>query len=238
MVEASEITAVDTVLEVGGGLGVLSEYLAPRVNYLHVVEIDQSLEPALESALSRFANVTVHYEDAVKMSFDTLEPQPTKLVANLPYGVAATVLIRVLQEIPAVQQQVAMVQREVGERFTAQPGSRQYGVTSVLVQLMSRVEVVRPVARTVFYPVPNVDSVIVRFVRGERQVLSPGLVSFIRAAFAHRRKKLFRSLKLAGFTVELADLTTALAELGYGADIRAEVLKPNEFAALYRWVSK
>ena len=114
----AELTPEDVVLEVGGGLGVLSEYLAERVAHVHVVELDRGLEEPLREALEPFANTTLHLADAVKLDLDALDPAPTKVVANLPYGVAATVIIRTI-ELESVVGWVAMVQKEVGERFAA-----------------------------------------------------------------------------------------------------------------------
>ena len=116
---AAELDDGDVVLEVGGGLGVLSEHLAPRVAHLHVVEVDRSLEPPLAEALDPFGNTTLHLADAVKLDLGALRPAPTKVVANLPYGVAATVLLKSIAELPAADLWVAMVQREVGERLAA-----------------------------------------------------------------------------------------------------------------------
>ena len=118
---AAELAPDDVVLEVGGGLGALSEYLAPRVAHLHVVEVDRSLEPALADALAPFGNATLHLADAVKLELAELDPAPGKVVANLPYGVAATVLLKSIAELPGATLWVAMVQREVGDRLAAAP---------------------------------------------------------------------------------------------------------------------
>ena len=120
---AAELGPDDVVLEVGGGLGVLSEYLAERVAHVHVVELDRSLEPALRDALDPHPNATLHLADAVKLDLAALDPAPTKVVANLPYGVAATVILRTITDLPQVTTWVAMVQKEVGERFAARPGT-------------------------------------------------------------------------------------------------------------------
>ena len=125
---AAELGPDDVVLEVGGGLGVLSEYLAERAAHVHVVEVDRRLEPALRDATDPHANVTLHFADAVKLDLAALDPVPTKVIANLPYGVAATVILRTIELLPSVDTWVAMVQREVGERFAASPGSGAYGV--------------------------------------------------------------------------------------------------------------
>ena len=158
---AAELDPADVVLEVGGGLGVLSEHIAPRVGHLHVVEVDPRLEAALRDAVDPFANVTLHLDDALALDLPALAPAPTKVVANLPYGVAATVLLKSVEELPGVATWVAMVQREVGERLAAEAGTSAYGATSALAQLSCEVRVLRRVARTVFHPVPRVDSVLV-----------------------------------------------------------------------------
>ncbi|HEX8054780.1 MAG TPA: 16S rRNA (adenine(1518)-N(6)/adenine(1519)-N(6))-dimethyltransferase RsmA [Thermoleophilaceae bacterium] len=230
---AAELDTSDVVLEVGGGLGVLSEYLAPRVGHLHVVEIDAALEPALRDALGPHANVTLHLADAVRLDLTALAPEPTKVVANLPYGVAATVILRVLAELPAVERVVAMVQREVAERFAAGPGSKTYGGTSVLAQLSAEVRVERRVPASVFHPAPRVESAIVVM----RRTAPPpprALVDLVHAAFAHRRKALSGSLALAADAEPaIRDRArAALEELGHPADARAERLAPADFAAL------
>jgi len=129
---AAALGPEDVVLEVGGGLGVLSEYLAARVAHVHVVEVDRRLEPPLRDALDAHANTTLHLADAVRLDLAALAPAPTKVVANLPYGVAAGVILRTIEQLPGAQTWVAMVQKEVGERFAARPGTPAYGVPSVL----------------------------------------------------------------------------------------------------------
>jgi 16S rRNA (adenine1518-N6/adenine1519-N6)-dimethyltransferase len=225
----AELAVGDVVLEVGGGLGVLSEHLAGTAAHLHVVEIDPRLEPALRDALAPFANATLHLGDAVKLDYAALDPTPTKVVANLPYGVAATVILDTVVALPSVTRWVAMVQREVGERLAARPGTPAYGAPSVLAQLSCAVKVVRPVARTVFHPVPNVDSVLVRLERSAPP--APAEVrKLVTAGFAHRRKALPRSLAFAGFDRDRA--RSALAALGLPADARAERLSPDDFTRL------
>jgi 16S rRNA (adenine1518-N6/adenine1519-N6)-dimethyltransferase len=224
----------DVVLEIGGGLGVLSEYLAERVAHVHVVELDRALEPALRDATDPFANVTLHFADAMKLDLRTLDPAPTKVVANLPYGIAAGAILRTIEDLPGVRRWVGMVQKEVGERFAAAPGTSAYGVPSVLAQLACRVRVLRPVSRSVFTPVPNVDSVLVGLER-TGPVPDAGLRDLVNAAFAHRRKALAGSLALApGAPPGIRDRArAALAALGHPPDVRAERLSPQDFGALH-----
>jgi 16S rRNA (adenine1518-N6/adenine1519-N6)-dimethyltransferase len=230
---AAELEADDVVLEVGGGLGVLSEYLAPRVEHLHVVEVDRSLEPPLAEALGPFSNVTLHIADAVELHLAGLDPPPSKVVANLPYGVAATVLLRSIAELPQATLWVAMVQREVGERLAAAPGSKSYGATSVLAQLACEVRFLRKIARTVFHPEPNVESALVSL-RRRAPAPSAELTALVHAAFAHRRKALPGSLALTpGAPPGLRDATReALEAIGRPPDARAEQLPPEEWPRL------
>lgn len=231
---AADLRDDDVVLEIGGGLGVLSEYLAPRVGHLHVVEIDRTLEEPLREALAPFSNVTLHVADALDLDLPALDPAPTAVVANLPYGIAATAILRTVEELPAVDRWVAMVQKEVGERFAAKPGTGAYGVPSVLAQLSCDVKVLRGVARTVFAPVPNVDSVLVGL-RRTGPPADPKLRALVAAAFTHRRKALAKSLALSGrFDGEVnSRARLALEQLGLPADVRAERLSPEQFTALW-----
>jgi 16S rRNA (adenine1518-N6/adenine1519-N6)-dimethyltransferase len=231
---AAALEPADIVLEVGGGLGVLSEHLAERVAHVHVVELDRTLEPALRDALDAHANATLHLADAVKLDLAALAPAPTKVVANLPYGVAASVILRTITDLPGVATWVAMVQREVGERFAAPPATAAYGVPSVLAQLACDVRVLRPVSRTVFHPVPNVDSVLVRLTR-RGPAPEPALRALVQQGFAHRRKALARSLSLApGAEPGVRERArAALQAIGRPADARAEQLAPEEWRALH-----
>jgi 16S rRNA (adenine1518-N6/adenine1519-N6)-dimethyltransferase len=228
---ASELQDADVVLEIGGGEGVLSAHLAPRVRWLHVVELDERLREALQGAVGEFPNVTIWWADALRLDLAGMRPAPTKLVANLPYGVAATVLLRTIDELPGVRMWVAMVQREVGERLAAAPGSGLYGVSSILAQLAGEVRVVRAIPRTVFAPVPRVDSVLVKVVRTGRGA-SPQVRALVRAAFAHRRKALAGSLVLGGAPRERERVRSALVALGHPPDARAERLTPGDYVAL------
>jgi 16S rRNA (adenine1518-N6/adenine1519-N6)-dimethyltransferase len=229
----AELDPDDVILEIGGGLGVLSERLAATARHVHVVEIDRHLEQRLRAALQTFSNVTLHFSDALELDLASLDPSPTKVVANLPYAIAATVVLRTIDELPTVESWVVMVQREVGERLAAAPGSGAYGVPSVLAQLAAEVKVLRPVARTVFRPVPRVDSALVGLRRR-----GPGVDERLRAlvhdAFAHRRKALARSLSLAPSAPPgvRERARAALQEMGHPADERAERLSPEEFREL------
>jgi len=233
---AAELAREDVVLEVGGGLGVLSEHLAERVAHVHVIELDEHLRAALCDATGPHDNVSVHWGDALQLDIAAFRPSPTKLVANLPYNIAAGLILRTIGVYPAMTRWVAMVQREVGERFAASPGTPAYGAPSVLAQLSCEVRVLRVISRSVFYPVPNVDSVLLLLVRHEGDDATHELRELVRHAFAHRRKALAGSLALApGAPEETRErVRAALLQLGHPADARAERLAPEEFRALGR----
>jgi 16S rRNA (adenine1518-N6/adenine1519-N6)-dimethyltransferase len=218
------LTAEDVVVEVGAGLGVLTAWLAERVALVHSIEIDRRLRPALEETLRDVGNVRLVYADALDIDLAALDPQPVAMVANLPYAVATPVIIRAL---PAVERFCVMVQREIGERLFAVQGTKAYGAVSVLVQLACERTGARPVSRTVFVPQPNVDSMLVAFRR------RPGVAfgrdwawtgTVVHGAFAHRRKTLANSLRLAGLPAPPAEV----------ADLRAEQLPPERFGRLAR----
>jgi 16S rRNA (adenine1518-N6/adenine1519-N6)-dimethyltransferase len=235
---AAAVGPDDVVLEIGGGLGVLSEHLAARVAHVHVVELDRSLEPALRDALDPFAaTATLHLADAMALDLGALRPAPTKVVANLPYGIAAGAILRTVEQLPSVTRWVAMVQKEVGERFAAQAGTSAYGVPSVLAQLSCDVRVLRGISRQVFFPVPNVDSVLVGLERRAGAASVPtALRRFVQGAFAHRRKALARSVSLAGVADRDA-VRAALETLGEPLDVRAERLAPERLRELWEAVA-
>ena len=223
----AELGPDDVVLEVGPGQGVLTRYLAERVRRVHAVEIDRTLEPALSGLAD---NVDVVFGDALRVE---LPRDATKLVANLPYNVATPLVVESLDGLPNVRLWCVMVQREVADRFFAQPGTKEYGAVSVLVQLAAERTGFHPVSRTVFRPQPNVDSALVAFRRTELPVDYRRVKEVVTAAFAHRRKTLPNSLALAGLASR-EEAAEALAAIGHLPATRAEALAPAELVALTR----
>ena len=219
----------DVVLEIGPGLGVLTRYLADRVALVHAVEIDRELVPHLP----QLSNVRVEVGDALRLDLAGIDPQPRKLVSNLPYNIATPIVVESLDGLPALERWCVMVQREVADRFFAQPGTKAYGGVSVLVQLATERTGLHPVARTVFRPRPNVDSALVAFARRPLPTRFAEIKRVVEGAFAHRRKTLPNSLELAGIT-DKARVAEALAALGRPASTRAEALTPEEFVVLER----
>jgi 16S rRNA (adenine1518-N6/adenine1519-N6)-dimethyltransferase len=231
----AELDPTDAVVEIGGGLGVLSSYLARRVRHVHVIETDQRLEPVLRDALADHeASTSLVIADVMRTRLSGLDPLPGKVIANLPYGVATPAILKTIDELPAAELWCVMVQREIAARLAAKPGTKAYGIPSVLVQLACDVQVVRPISRKVFRPVPNVDSALVRM-RRIAPAPSDELAALVRASFAHRRKALARSLEEAGGPAGIrAAVREALEAMGHPADARAETLAPQEFAQLER----
>jgi 16S rRNA (adenine1518-N6/adenine1519-N6)-dimethyltransferase len=221
----AELGPEDVVLEIGPGQGVLTRYLAERVRRVHAVEIDRALESALSGVGE---NVDVVFGDALRVE---LPQDATKLVANLPYNVATPLVVESLDGLPNVRLWCVMVQREVADRFFAQPGTKDYGAVSVLVQLAGERTGFRPVSRTVFRPQPNVDSALVAFKRIPLPADYGRVKEVVAAAFAHRRKTLPNSLALAGLATR-DEAGEALVSIGRTAEARAEVLAPEELVAL------
>jgi 16S rRNA (adenine1518-N6/adenine1519-N6)-dimethyltransferase len=251
----ARLSTDDVVLEVGGGDGILTRRLVADTAFVQLIEIDRGLADGLLVSLGDRG--TLHLADAVSFDLARLDPAPTKMVANLPYSVAATVVLKTVFET-RVTDWVVMVQREVGERFAAGVGSAAYGVPSVLAQIFCDVKVLRPVSRTVFRPVPRVDSVLLGLTRRAVEVGGgdagsgvtvpadvgggdaacecsiPDVRALVHDAFAHRRKAMARSVSLArGGSSEVRErVRTAVVELGFPADVRAERLAPGDFLAL------
>jgi 16S rRNA (adenine1518-N6/adenine1519-N6)-dimethyltransferase len=221
----------DVVLEIGPGLGVLTRFLADRVAHVHAVEVDRSLEPRLRDELGGRGNVDLVFGDALHLDLAALNPTPDKLVANLPYNVATPIVVESLDGLPSLRSWCVMVQREVADRFFAEPRTKAYGAVSVLLQLSTEKTGFHPVARTVFRPPPNVDSALVAFRRRELPGEYPELKRLVESAFAHRRKTLPNSLELAGFAPR-DRAAAALEGLGRPAGTRAEALSPDEYPPL------
>jgi 16S rRNA (adenine1518-N6/adenine1519-N6)-dimethyltransferase len=222
----ADLQSDDVVLEVGPGLGVLTRYLAARVAHVHAVELDRSLEPQLQG----IERVTLHWQDALALDPATLEPPPTKLVANLPYNIATPLVVESLDRAPTVGSWCVMVQREVADRFFAQPRTKAYGAVSVLVQLVAERTGFHAVSREVFRPRPNVDSALVAF-RRRKEAVPVGVKRVVEASFAHRRKTLANSLALSSYTTR-ERAAAALESIGRDGNVRAEELAPQEFVVL------
>ena len=228
IVREAALAPADVVVEVGGGGGALTERVAPEVACLHVIEVDERLRDDLEPLARDAGNVNLVWGDALRADLGDLAPPPTKMVANLPYSIATPLLIRTISELPQLGTWVVMVQREIADRLRAEPGGREYGSASVLVQLACEVTLLRTVDPAVFVPRPRVGSALLGL-RRKAPAAPDGLARLVRAAFAHRSKSMSRSLELA-LPGTLAPAQRALEEIGRPADARAERLSPEDFA--------
>jgi len=231
IVRDAELAPGDVALEVGAGEGVLTERLAAVGAHVHTIELDRSLAQALQP-VAALPNVSLHWGDAMRLDLAGFEPAPTTVVSNLPYAIATPLIIRTIEELPGVRRWTVMVQREIAERLGAEAGRREYGAPSVLVQLACETKVVRAVNRSVFRPPPRVDSAVI----GLRRT-GPGADAdtrdLVRAAFAHRRKTLVRSLEHAR-PGTMGRARAMLPEMGLRLQARAEDLTPWQFAELAR----
>ena len=231
----AELGPGDVALEIGPGLGVLTQTLAERCTYVHAIELDRRLEPSLRE-LAAAPNVSLHWGDALRLDLSQLDPVPTKLVANLPYNVATPIVAESLDGLPSIDSWCVMVQREVADRFFAVPSTKAYGAVSVLIQLAAVRTGFHPVSRSVFRPPPNVDSALVAF---HRIPLPDGFATIrrvVEGAFAHRRKTLANSLELAG-VASRASVAAALETLDLDPAVRAEALLPPVFVDLTRKIA-
>jgi 16S rRNA (adenine1518-N6/adenine1519-N6)-dimethyltransferase len=226
----AELGESDVVLEVGPGLGVLTRYLADRARVVHAVELDRALEDPLLESLAGRDNVRLTFGDALRLDLGRLDPPPTKLVANLPYNIATPLVVESLDNLPSVGRWCVMVQREVADRFFAEPRTKAYGAVSVLVQLATRKTGLRPVPPSVFRPRPRVESALVAFERVDGEDLG-AVRPVVDAAFSHRRKTLANAVALSGLATR-AEAERALARIGKPAGARAEELAPDDFVRL------
>lgn len=232
VVSVAGVGADDHVLEIGAGGGSLTLGLAEAAGSVTAIEFDRSLQPVLAETLAGVTNVNVLHRDATKLDWSAVEANA--LVANLPYNIATPLVLDALAGAPALRTITVMTQREAGERLAAAPGSKAYGHVSVVVAYYATATVASAISRKVFYPEPNVDSVLVRIVRRDDLALADpaNLFSLTRAAFAQRRKTLRNSLSgVAGGPVAAED---ALRAVGVVPTARPEELGIEEWLALER----
>ena len=235
VVSVAGVTRGDLVLEIGPGIGSLSLGILERGARLIAVEVDRALEPVLAEVLEG-SDARVVVGDAMHVDVKKLlRGRPTKLVANLPYQIATPLVLDLLVGVPAIQSFTVMVQKEVGERLAARPGDDAYGAVSAKIAFLASAKIAGRVSRRVFYPMPDVESVIVHIERGARpaaRIARPRLFAVIEAGFAQRRKTIRRALRGAGW--DAAEVERALDRAGVAPEARAETLGVPEFAAIAR----
>ncbi len=230
---ASGVEAGDVVLEIGPGRGFLTGFLAERAKLVHAVELDPDVLPALRAAVGRRSNVRIHEGDALRFDYSILDPAPNKMVANLPYNVAAPLVLMLLERVACLRTLRFMVQLEVARRMAAVRGTKDYASYAVLVGLLAGVKIPHRVPPTVFDPPPRVHSAVVEMERREPPKDYARVKSLVGGAFRSRRQRLVNNLPEPA----RAAAPRALTSLGYGPDARAEELLPEDFVALYRALS-
>ena len=244
IVDTAEIDDQVNVIEIGPGIGALTEFLAERAAQVMAFEIDHRLVPILADTLRDFDNVTVVNEDILKVDLaqhiqNFKNPDlPIKVVANLPYYITTPILMHLIESGIPFSEFVVMMQREVADRISAQPNTKAYGSLSIAVQYYMTAKVAFIVPRTVFVPAPNVDSAILKMVRRPEPAVAVEDEKFFfkvsKVSFIHRRKTLWNNLTgYFGKTEEVKDkLTRALDQAGLSPSVRGEALGLEEFASL------
>ena len=244
IVDTAEIDDRVNVIEIGPGIGALTEFLAERAAEVMAFEIDHRLVPILADTLRDFDNVTVVNEDILKVDLaqhiqNFKNPElPIKVVANLPYYITTPILMHLIESGIPFSEFVVMMQKEVADRISAQPNTKAYGSLSIAVQYYMTAKVAFIVPRTVFVPAPNVDSAILKMVRRPEPAVAVEDESFFfkvsKASFTHRRKTLWNNLTgYFGKAEEVKDkLTKALDQAGLSPSVRGEALSLAEFARL------
>ncbi len=242
IVDAAQITEEDCVLEIGPGIGTMTQYLAERAKSVVAVEIDKNLIPILQDTLSSYNNVTIINEDILKVDINQLVEEknggrPIKVVANLPYYITTPIIMALFEKHVALQSITIMVQKEVADRIQVGPGTKDYGALSLAVQYYANPEIVVRVPASCFMPRPNVDSTVIRLTRYENPPVSVKdeayLFAVIRASFNQRRKTLVNGLSNAGnLQVRKEDIVQVLEEMGLAPTVRGETLTLKQFAEL------
>lgn len=242
IITAAEITKEDCVLEIGPGIGTMTQYLAERAGEVVAVEIDQNLIPILKETLAAYGNVTVIQDDILKVDVRKIVEEknggkPIKVVANLPYYITTPIIMGLFEKHIPLKSITIMVQKEVAERMQVGPGTKDYGALSLAVQYYAKPEIVANVPPNCFIPRPNVGSAVIRLTRYEEPPVKTGneekMFALIRASFNQRRKTLVNGLTNApGLGLTKEQVTEALEQMGLPATIRGEALTLEQFASL------
>ena len=241
IIEESEITADDCVLEIGPGIGTMTQYLAENAKKVIAVEIDKALIPILADTLSAYDNVIVINDDILKVDIQKLCDEynggrSIKVVANLPYYITTPIIMGLFESHVPLKSITIMVQKEVADRMQEGPGSKEYGALSLAVQYYARPEIVANVPPNCFMPRPNVGSAVIKLTRYEMPPVDVDdeqyMFSLIRASFNQRRKTLANGLTNGGLGITREMVTEALKKMNLSETIRGEALTLEQFAEL------
>ena len=248
IINGAQVTKADFVLEIGPGIGTMTQYLAEAAREVAAVEIDRKLIPILQETLAEYDNVTIINEDILKVDIRALameknEGRPIKVVANLPYYITTPIIMGLFESHVPIDSITIMVQKEVADRMQVGPGTKDYGALSLAVQYYAKPEIVANVPPNCFMPRPKVGSAVIRLTRHEQCPVEVEDEKFmfrvIRASFNQRRKTLANGLNNApDIQVSKEDIAKALEELGVGASIRGETLTLEQFARLSNILKK
>lgn len=244
IIRAAEITKEDFVLEIGPGIGTMTQYLCESAREVVAVEIDSHLIPVLADTLSAYDNVTVMNEDILKVDICKLAQEknngrPIKVVANLPYYITTPIIMELFESHVPIESITVMVQKEVAERMRALPGTKDYGALSLAVAYYAEADIVANVPPNCFMPRPNVGSAVIRLTRHSHPVVEVPdeklLFKVIRASFNQRRKTLQNGLKnFEGFSYTKEQILSALEAAGLPENVRGETLSLEQFAEIAR----
>ena len=242
IIRAAEITKDDYVLEIGPGIGTMTQYLACVAREVTAVEIDRALIPILEDTLKEYDNVSIINEDILKVDIAALAKEknggrPIKVVANLPYYITTPIIMGLFESHVSLESITVMVQKEVADRMQVGPGTKDYGALSLAVQYYAEPYIVANVPPNCFMPRPAVGSAVIRLTRHQKppvEVMDEKLMfRLIRASFNQRRKTLANGLKNSGeLNLSKEVITAAIEKLGKGSSVRGEALDLEEFARL------
>ncbi len=246
IVQSAEVTKEDCVLEIGPGIGTMTQYLAEAAREVVAVEIDKNLIPILKDTLSEYDNVTVINEDILKVDLNQIVQdknggRPIKVVANLPYYITTPIIMGLFENHVPLKSITIMVQKEVADRMQVGPGTKDYGALSLAVQYYAKPEIITRVPASCFMPRPNVDSTVIRLERYEEPPVfvkdEKYLFAVIRASFNQRRKTLANGLTNAGnLGVNRQLVEEALTQMGLSATVRGEALTLSQFAELSNYL--
>lgn len=242
IINAAEITKDDCVLEIGPGIGTMTQYLAERAREVVAVEIDKALIPILEDTLAEYDNVTVINEDILKVDIEKLAMdknggKPIKVVANLPYYITTPIIMGLFESHVPLKSITIMVQKEVADRMQVGPGTKDYGALSLAVQFYAEPKIVANVPPNCFIPRPNVGSAVIRLMRYSEPPVAVDdekkMFAIIRASFNQRRKTIVNGLvNAANLNISKEQVLRALEKMGLPAAIRGETLTLEQFAEL------
>lgn len=242
IIDSAEITKDDLVLEIGPGIGTMTQLLCESAREVIAVEIDNNLIPILQDTLSAYDNVTVIHNDILKVDINALameknQGKPIKVVANLPYYITTPIIMGLFESHVPLESITIMVQKEVADRMQVGPGTKDYGALSLAVQYYAKPEIMVHVPASCFMPRPNVDSTVIRLTRHEKPVVEVAdesyLFAIIRASFNQRRKTLANGLTNAGnLGINREIVQKVLEEMGLSQTIRGEALTLEQFADL------